>query len=276
VGPLITLTTDIGAAYAAQMKGVLYRTVPPGVVVDLAHDLPAHAVREGAFLFRHMARTFPAGTVHVALVDPGVGGLRAPLAIQCRDGSRLVGPDNGVLMPLARELGFGSAHRIVPGPRFPEGRRSSTFDGRDLFAPAAARLAGGTPVAALGPRHAPVDLKLPVPHRRGEAATGELVHVDRFGNLITNLPAAWRPASGTVRFRLSRGPFRTLRCVEAYSDLDFDEVGVLASSFGLVEVARREGPAAEVLGAVSGDPVAFRWDRAGSPSRRAERKTRRG
>ncbi|MGI0151038.1 MAG: SAM hydrolase/SAM-dependent halogenase family protein, partial [Thermoplasmata archaeon] len=258
------------------MKAVLYRSLPPGSVVDLAHDLPAHAVRESAFLLRHMARGFPPGTIHLGLVDPGVGGARAALVIACRDGSRLVGPDNGVLRPLAEELGFTVAHRLRQGPTFPEGRPSPTFDGRDLFAPAAARLALGAAPAELGPRHVPVDLVLPGPVRRAKRASGELVHVDRFGNLITNVPAGWRPDTGPVEVRISRGPLRAARLVDSYSELGFEELGVLTSSFGVLEVARREGPASELLGASVGDPVEFTWRPSAAARSRAERKTVRG
>ena len=111
---LVTLTTDVGAAYAAQMKGVLARALPPGTVVDLVLDLRPHAIEEAAFLLRHMAPTFPPGTVHVAVVDPGVGGRRAPIAVACREGSFLVGPDNGVLGPLAEVLGVRRVVRLEP------------------------------------------------------------------------------------------------------------------------------------------------------------------
>src|SRR5690242_1156568 len=103
---LVTLTTDLGWAYAAQMKGVLSRLLPPAQIVDVDHELPAHGISEAAFVIRQVAPTLPSGTVHVVVVDPGVGGRRAPVAVRLRDGTSLVGPDNGVLSPLAEEVGI--------------------------------------------------------------------------------------------------------------------------------------------------------------------------
>ncbi|HEV2317431.1 MAG TPA: SAM-dependent chlorinase/fluorinase [Thermoplasmata archaeon] len=258
--PLVTLSTDIGWEYAAQVKAVLYARLPAGSVVDLTHEIRPHAVREAAFLVRHMANGYPPGSVHLAIVDPGVGGSRAPLAIQCRDGSFLVGPDNGVLMPLARELGLQRAVRLEPkrvvGGRSP----SATFEGRDLFAPAAALLATGSPLEALGPKIRPLELRLPSARRRGNRAVGELVHIDRFGNLISNVPTAWiPPRTRTAQLTLSRRAPRTLPLVRTYSELPFEELGVLGSSFGLVEVAQREGSAADRIGAAVGERLELRW-----------------
>lgn len=256
---LVTLATDIGWEYASQVKGVLYSRLPPGSVVDLTHELRPHAVAEAAFLLAHMARGFPAGTVHLAIVDPGVGGARAPLALRCRDGSLLVGPDNGVLAPLASELGLLRAVRLDP-KKVASGRApSATFEGRDLFAPAAALLAQGTPVERLGRAVRPRPFPLPKPRRARGALFGELVHIDRFGNLITNIPTAWLPpGAGPMELTLSLRPARTLPRARTYSDLPFGELGLLGSSFGLVEVARREGSAAERIGAEVGEHVELR------------------
>ena len=164
--PLVTLTTDVGWAYAAQMKAVLYRALPDATVVDLTHEIRPHAVAEAAFLLRHMARGFPRGAVHLAVVDPGVGGRRAPIAIRTREGAHLVGPDNGVLWPLAEELGFRAAVRLDPARVVARRGLSRTFEGRDLFAPAAARIAGGTPIGTLGRPIRPVPLTLARPRQR--------------------------------------------------------------------------------------------------------------
>jgi S-adenosylmethionine hydrolase len=257
---LVTLTTDLGWAYAAQMKAVLYRSLPPGTVVDLAHDLPPHAIAEAAFVLKHMASGFPAGTVHVAIIDPGVGSSRAPIAIDCRDGSRLVGPDNGVLGPLAASLGIRGAVRLDPGRLGARRRPSVTFDGRDLFAPAAARLAGGAAPGTLGSALTPKPLALPRPARKADGASGQLVHIDRFGNLITNVPTPWMPAGRRrATVTLSRMAARTARLVRTYADLAPEELGVLGSSFGLLEIALREASAGERLGANVGDRVLLRW-----------------
>ncbi len=264
---LVTLTTDVGSVYAAQMKGVLYRRLRPGEVVDLTHDLPPHGIREAAFLLRQVAVTFPAGTVHVAVVDPGVGGRRAPLAIRCRDGSCLVGPDNGVLAPLAERLGGPTAYRLLPERVAPkDGPPSPTFEGRDLFAPAAALLALGRSPASLGAPTRFHRLTLPVPAHTPTGAVGEVVHVDRFGNLITNIPSEWLPlGAGRVRARLRRSRWRELPRVRTYEEIPSRRrPAVLGSSFGTLEISVREGSAARsyAVGARTRVELAWRSPRA--------------
>jgi S-adenosyl-L-methionine hydrolase (adenosine-forming) len=262
---LVTLTTDIGSAYAAQMKAVLAHALPPGGIVDLAHDLRPHAVGEAAFLVRAMARGFPPGTVHVVVVDPGVGGRRAPIVIDCADGSRLVGPDNGVLLPLATALGGGRAYRLRPERWAARTRVGTTFDGRDVFAPAAARLAAGTPPARLGTPIRARPFALPAPDRLAHGARGEFLHQDRFGNLISNVPTAWVPAgAGWVTFGRRGAPVRRLPFVRSYEALGRDRLGVLGSSFGLLEVAVGEGDAARRLHMGAGARFRFGWPPSGS------------
>jgi len=230
--------------------------VDPSRVVDLAHDLPAHAVAEAAFLLREMARAFPSASVHVAVVDPGVGGARSPVVIETAAGPWLVGPDNGVLMPLAEELGIRAAFRIEPGRLAARPRVGTTFDGRDVFAPAAARLATGARPAELGRPWTPTAFALPKPGRSAAGARGSVVHVDRFGNLITNLPSPWfRTAGPSVSVRVGRGRVRCVPWVSSYESLDRGALGVLGSSFGLVELAVREGRADALLDARVGTPI---------------------
>jgi hypothetical protein len=268
-GPrLITLTSDIGSAYAAQMKAVLARRRPPGTVVDLAHDLRPHAIGEAAFLLRAMAIGFPAGTVHVAVVDPGVGGRRAPIAIECADGSTLVGPDNGVLVPLADALGRARAFRILPTHLEPSPRTGTTFDGRDLFAPTAALLAEGAPVERLGPPIRPKRYAVPSPRALQHGARGEIVHEDRFGNLVTNIPTEWVPeGSRELGIRLGTGPARTLPFGSNYEGWGRGRAGTLGSSFGLVEIAVTNGNAARRFGVSVGGRVEARWAPRRPPSR---------
>ncbi len=258
---LVTLTSDIGAAYAAQMKGRLLSSLPPGRVVDLVHDLPPHGVGEAAFVLRAMATTFPPGTVHVVVVDPGVGGRRAPIVVECRDGSRLVGPDNGVLYPLAETLGLRAAYRIERRALGERPRVGTTFDGRDVFAPAAALLAAGTPPRRLGPRVVPHRWSIPRPEKRPGGARGEVVHVDRFGNLITNVPTDWLPPiADRIRLSCGRARDRRLRVVRSYEAAGIGNLGVLGSSFGSVELFVSGGRADRRLGARVGSTVRFRWN----------------
>jgi S-adenosyl-L-methionine hydrolase (adenosine-forming) len=257
---LVTLTTDIGSAYAAQMKAVLARAHPPLTVIDLAHDLTPHAIGEAAFLVRAMARGFPSGTVHVVVVDPGVGGRRASLVIATKDGSRLVGPDNGVLAPLAEALGGGRAYRLRPtGPRV--GR---TFDGRDVFAPTAVRLAQGTPPARLGVPVRPRPFHLPEAARSARGARGAVLHIDRFGNVITNVPSDWVPRTvRRISLRLHGRVARNLPFARSYEQLGRGRLGVLPSSFGVLEVSVGQGSAARRLRASVDHRLAVAWDRRG-------------
>jgi S-adenosylmethionine hydrolase len=257
---LVTLTSDLGWAYAAQVKGALLRIAPRVPLVDLTHDLPRHQVAEAAFVFRAMASSFPPGTIHVAVVDPGVGGSRAPLAVRCADDSVLVGPDNGVLAPLARALGRPEGFRLDPHRYTSGGRVGTTFDGRDLFAPAAARIALGAPLRRLGARTDFLDLPLPEATRTGGKARGEVMHVDHFGNLISNVPSDWIPATAQ-RLAVSVGRRRAVRVpwVRSYETLGRGRLGTLGSSFGTAEVAVAEGSAAERLHAPVGTPLDFQW-----------------
>ncbi len=264
---LVTLTSDLGAAYAAQMKAVLLRSLDPARVVDLTHDLPAHGIREAAFVVRAIASGFPAGSVHVVVVDPGVGGTRAPIVIDCTDGSALVGPDNGVLFPLAEALGIRAAYRIDARRLGTHRTRvGTTFDGRDLFAPAAALLATGTSASALGPATEVALLDIARPKRRALRAAGELVHVDRFGNVISNVPTEWVPADARrLEVRVGNGRFRAVPWVTSYEAIGRGRVGALGSSFGTVELAVAQGRAADRFRVRAGDRFELRWRRGHRP-----------
>ncbi len=266
--PIVTLTTDVGAAYAAQMKGVLSRYISLARVVDLTHDLTPHRIEEAAFLLRAMAVEFPPGTIHVAVVDPGVGGHRKRVGIQCQDGSFLVGPDNGVLMPLARRLGITRCVELQPDRIGGSKRVGTTFDGRDLFAPAAGRLARGTDLRQLGRPVRPRPFELPAARSRRSRIDGQILHIDRFGNLVTNVPTGWIPPTTTrLRVRIGRGITRNLPWVSNYETLGRGIAGGLGSSFGQVELAVAEGNASRRLQARVGDPVALSIPRAKLPRR---------
>jgi S-adenosylmethionine hydrolase len=257
----VTLTSDLGAAYAAQMKAALVSgDVEPSRIVDLTHELPAHGVAEAAFVLRAMARGFPSRTVHVVVVDPGVGGGRAPVVITTRDGPLLVGPDNGVLIPLAEEFGLGRAYRIDRARLKLGARVGTTFDGRDLFAPAAALLANGARPSSLGPTASLVMYRVPRGARLRDGARGEVLHVDRFGNLITSIPTEWVPrTAGTVRLQCAGRRPRRVPWTTSYESLRTGALGALGSSFGLVEAAVGQGRAVDRLRARVGSPVTVRW-----------------
>jgi S-adenosylmethionine hydrolase len=245
------------------MKAALiFSGVAPEQVVDLAHDLPAHGLREAAFLLREMARGFPPFTVHIAVVDPGVGGRRAPIVLKTRAGPTLVGPDNGILIPLAEELGIRAAYRIDPARLRRRPPVGTTFEGRDVFAPAAALLAGGARASALGPRVTPRPYSIPEAAPTSAGAHGEVLHVDRFGNLITNVPTRWiGPEVSELRLASGKSRLRTVPWTVSYESLGRGVLGALGSSFGLVEVAVGEGRASDRLRAGVGSTVLLTWRR---------------
>ena len=256
----VTLTTDIGWAYAAQMKAVLARRAPRAIVVDVTHEVPPQSVREGAFLLAHIAPQFPPGTVHVAVVDPGVGGLRAPVAVATNDGSYFVGPDNGLLAPAAERLGVADCVRIDRSRVGTGGRPSRTFEGRDVFAPAAAYLASGRPFRRMGDPHELARFALPPPLIRANGVRGEILHVDAFGNAITSVPGdAVPPDTARLAVRVGRGPSLPIPFVRTYEEAGPDPLVALVSSFGLLELAEPGGSAARRLRLSVGDGVAFTW-----------------
>jgi len=260
VSPIVTLLTDFGLrdGYVGAMKGVLLQQA--GVVglqlVDLTHEIVPGAIAAGAYVLHQAARWFPAGTVHLAVVDPGVGSARRGLA--CRIGDHFfVGPDNGLFTHV---LGSGAppceAHAIVAS-RFARAEASPVFHGRDIFAPAAAHLAAGGALAELGPA-APTGSLVRLPWPEPEADAGELrgsvVHVDHFGNLITKLPVA----SGGGLGGMAEIHGQSLRVLRTYSDAPRGALLAVGGSSGLLEIARNGGSAAEALGAGPGAVVKWR------------------
>ena len=185
---VITLTTDFGTRdwFVGTMKGVIASIAPRSTVVDLTHDLPPGDIRGGAFALAASHRFFPKGTIHVAVVDPGVGSRRKAIAVQTAKGV-FVGPDNGVLSwALAKEK-IRAIHALENEAYFLQ-PVSRTFHGRDIFAPVAAHLSRGVPIQKLGPALKDfVRLDWPEPRVRRGGFEGEVVYIDRFGNAITNL-----------------------------------------------------------------------------------------
>ncbi len=243
---IITLLTDFGTSdgYVGEVKGVLLSGVPGAAVVDISHDVRAQDVEGARLAVARYWRRFPRGTVHLVVVDPGVGSARAAIAI-ASDGRYLVGPDNGVLSPalLARDA------RVVALPL--PAHASSTFHGRDIFAPAAARLAGGAALELLGtPFDSPVVRRTPEARRLADGRVlGEVIAVDRFGNLISNIVAMH---GGRVDIA-----GRSLEVRRAYADVREGELTALVGSLGFVEVAVRDGSAAAALRVGKGAPVSF-------------------
>jgi len=260
---VVSLLTDYGLddPYVGIVKGVLWRDAPRlRSVVDLSHAVPHGDVSAAAFLLERSWSGFPSGSVHVVIVDPGVGTERALLLVEAR-GHVFVAPDNGVAAPLiaseplvvVRKVGAGAP---VRGP-------STTFDGRDRFAPLAARLIEGDPPAAFGTPCEPGDwipLELAAPRRASDGSlVAEVVRVDRFGNAITSLSFLLLAESGADwRERwVCRLGARTIPLVRTYGDARAGTAVALCDSYDRMEVAISGGSAAEVLGLARGSEVRF-------------------
>lgn len=254
--PVITLLTDFGLQdyYVGAMKGVLLRHAPGAVLVDLTHQIPAQDTAAGAFILDHAAREFPRGSVHVAVVDPGVGTVRRPLAARAA-GRFFVAPDNGLLHFIMRDC--DCEVRAIENAALRAPCVSTTFHGRDLFAPAAAHLAAGFPFRQVGPV-VPDPVELSVPRAASSAGgeiEGEIIYVDHFGNLVTNVtadmlgPPGTRFLIGLAHGRELIGPSRT------YGDVPRETAVALIGSADLLEIAVRDGNARSSLGLDRHDPV---------------------
>jgi S-adenosylmethionine hydrolase len=252
--PVITLLTDFGLAdpYVGQMKGVIAGICSAATVVDLTHAVPRQDVRTGAFYLERSFRFFPKGTVHVAVVDPGVGTSRRALVVAA-DGHFFVGPDNGVLSLAARR---GRAVSITQ-QRYFASHVSHTFHGRDVFAPVAAHLARGVPIQRFGPAQKRILLlDWPEPRRTKRALVGEIVSVDRFGNLITNFePSHW---ASLDKPGLVAGSFRATELSSSYQEAPMSKHVIVFGGYGLLEIAARDDSAANTLNLTIGDRVELR------------------
>ncbi len=246
--PLITLLTDFGTrdSYVGEVKGTLLRLAPAATLVDISHDITPGDAGAGAFILSRVWPRFPAGTVHLVVVDPGVGTVRSALAGQA-GGHWFVGPDNGVLTPMLRH----GEVSLVELPTPPDA--SPTFHARDLFAPAAAALAQGVELTALGPRlaRAPTLLPTAAPHYEAKSLVGEVVYVDHFGNLITNIMGDRVPDHATVEVEgMDLGRIR-----RTFGDVAAGALVAYVGSGGTLEIAVRNGSASRRLGMGTGGRV---------------------
>jgi S-adenosylmethionine hydrolase len=261
----LAIITDFGYRdhYVGAMKGVIASIAPRTNVIDITHGVVAQCIVAGAMALRESWRYFPPRTVFLAVVDPGVGTARAPIAIETRAGARFVGPDNGLLWLAAKEAGIkrvvkltSSRHRLT--------NVSATFHGRDIFAPAAAYLWRGTPISALGPAlrsTSIVTLELPRPTESSRELRGEVVYVDGFGNLVSNIDRRTAELFGS-RFRHKSLSVRikggaAMGILDTYGDAPKGASLAIFGSFNLLEIAIRNGNAAAKFAAGPGTPVSL-------------------
>ena len=255
---MITLTTDFGLKdpYAAEMKAVILGISPNAVIIDITHEVAKFNVRMGAYVLSSAAPYFPRGTIHVAVVDPGVGTQRRPILIQTKQGF-FVGPDNGILVMATENQGIKRIYEIT-NPKFMLSKVSSTFHGRDVFAPAAAHLAGRVNPAEFGPEiHEITKPEFAKVTKRKNVLFGEVLHVDNFGNIITNVretELARIRVKERVNVELPDHKLKLKFC-RAYADAKPQQPLALIGSQGYLEIAMNQGDAAAEFNTKVGDKV---------------------
>jgi S-adenosylmethionine hydrolase len=252
---IISLTTDFGLSghYVGVMKGVIASMDATLRVIDICHEIPAYSVAEGAFVIAQSCRFFPAGTVHVVVVDPGVGTSRRAIVVES-GGHYFVAPDNGVLSQVY-EQGPLQPH-VIDVERHALQPMSRTFHGRDVFAPVAARLAAGRPIGEFGePAGTCVQLPSTIPE---ETVTGRwlgrILTIDPFGNIVTSFREKLLPPSGTS-FLLLTGKLEVSTRAEAYGEAELGAAFAIVGSSGYIEVSAARQSAAKLAEVKVGDPV---------------------
>ena len=237
------------------MKGVILSICPDALLIDVTHDINSFCILEGALVIKGMSRYFPEGTIHVAVVDPGVGSARRGMAL--KTGNRFyVGPDNGLFSLILESREPWEAREIL-NPDYMLPAPHPTFHGRDVFAPTAACLCSGRPFELAGPLiQEPVRLDLPEPSQTLEGIQGQIIYVDRFGNLTSNISAA--TLTRKVRY-IEVGHLRIQGIRSFFGEANEAEPLALINSFGFLEIAVNMKDASEELGIGIGSEVRFLW-----------------
>lgn len=257
--PLITLLTDFGVRdhYVAAMKGVILGICPNATLVDITHEVSSYEVLEAAYLLSQTWPHYPKKTVHLVVVDPGVGSSRRPILAEL-DGHRFVAPDNGVLTPILTQDGCKARH--ITATQYFRKTVSQTFHGRDIFSPVAAHLASGLAPAKVGPRiedYLRLTIERPIRSAR-RGWTGAILHVDHFGNIVTNIPIAEFPQIEMQPFEVSIGMRTVEKLARSYAEMPPGELFAIVGSSGYLEISANQASAAKLLGCETGAPVEIR------------------
>jgi S-adenosylmethionine hydrolase len=254
----ISILTDFGLkdGNVGVMKGVIWGIAPTVQISDLSHDIPPQNTREAAFVLARAAPYFPQGTIHLVVVDPGVGTERRAIAAEIGP-YKFVGPDNGVLTRLwdfAQREAWSTHVVCLDQPQYWLKDVSHVFHGRDIFAPVAAHLALGIPLQSVGTTiDQPILLSLPIPQRIGDSLHGEVIYIDRFGSLVTNVRYADLSGYGDIVVRVAGAEVRGL--VKTFAERPPGTLVALSSSTGDLIVSIVNGNASQGLGSKVGDPV---------------------
>ncbi|MEM2320337.1 MAG: S-adenosyl-l-methionine hydroxide adenosyltransferase family protein [Candidatus Bathyarchaeia archaeon] len=255
---IITLTTDFGLrdSYVAEMKAVILSICTEACIVDISHEVRKFDIRMGAFLLFRAARFFPRGSIHVAVIDPEVGTGRRPIIIETKN-FLYVGPDNGILIPSAQRDGIKHIY-VIKNQKYMFREVSRTFHGRDIFSPVAAYLAIGVPPSEMGPEiFDPVVPSFAKPSISNGSIEGEIIHVDDFGNLITNieyndLKSAGIEEGDYLTVKIGREKL-ALKLCRAYSEVEVNAPLAIIGSCGLLEISVNQGNASTFFGANVGE-----------------------
>lgn len=254
--PILTLTTDFGLRdfYVGALKGTILSINPDIQIVDAAHTITGHDVLEAAFILKGFYQSFPKGTAHLAVVDPGVGGSRRPILLESRN-YFFIGPDNGIFSYVCREEGIERAIHLST-TRYFAAEVSDTFHGRDIFGPVAAHLLSGVEPRWLGPEITDfVRLTLPEVRTSGNTISGQVVYVDRFGNLVTNIEGARLAAAADRKLRITAGRAVIEGLSQSYDRVAPGAPVALISSMQTLEISVNKNSAATALGLTRGAEV---------------------
>ncbi len=255
---IITLTTDFGIRdpYVAEMKAVILDICPNATIIDISHEIEKFNIKMGAYILASASPYFPKGTIHITVIDPGVGTKRRPILIQTKHGY-FIGPDNGVLALAATKQGIDHVYEIS-NRKFMLPTISNTFHGRDIFAPAAAHLANGTSLSEFGPEIRTITTpKFAKIIKRKNMLIGEVLHIDKFGNVITNFGETeleLLKAKATITFKLKNKRLKLKLC-KTYGDVKPLKPLAIIGSHNFLEISVNQGNAAEAFKMKYGDKV---------------------
>jgi len=261
---IITLLTDFGYGdpYVAAMKGVIYTINPHVNIIDITHNVPPHNIRAGAIILWSTYKYFPKGTIHLVVVDPGVGTKRKPIVIYSKN-YIFIGPDNGVLTLAANEDGIEKTYEIISNTKYLKREISFTFHGRDIFAPIAAYISRGVSINELAKETSlTFSLNIPKYTIKNSQIIGEIIYIDHFGNLITNIPkgiaekilAFYRNYEVNIKNKVISAKF-----VKAYGNAKEGEPLLIINSFNLLELSINLGNAAQRYAANVGDKIIIKY-----------------
>lgn len=258
MGKIITLTSDFGLQdhYVSAMKAVMLGIAPEARFIDISHEIPPQDIMAAAWVIRNAAFLFPEGTIHIVVVDPGVGTKRHPLCLKI-NGQYFVGPDNGIFSLFYDEFEYQAIK--LTNKAYWHGKPSKTFHGRDIFAPVAAHLSRGVPLEKLGkPISELVTYHWAVPIADKDGLQGWVVHIDRFGNLITNLSEALiKKHIGLKKVKIYVGNTMIKKLVHTFGDVEDGDPAAFIGSSGMLEIGINKGNASRLLSVDKGAQISI-------------------